>query len=510
LSFILNLSSFFVGISSADLDIKLVGVLEGENEGDRFGVAVAVAGDVNGDGYDDVLVGIVCASTCSGKAYLYLGGETFDREPSLSFDGEEDGSAFGRSVVSVGDVNGDFFDDFIISAPGFNDDCGKVYLYHGGSTTDSIPDLAFFVGEEEGRLQVRCCSPGDVNGDGFDDIILSAPRIVSLFGEIYLYLGGAMMDTIPDMVISANERFFGVAASLAEVNGDGYDDIVTLSSDSLVYVFLGGESLDAEVDLTLAPPQGRYLNDLATGDINGDGFEDIIVSNVFPESTNVYVYYGGSPMDTVIDVVISDYGDEIATGYINNDKYADILIGDESAFYWWGAVSVFLGGEAMDTIPDYGVIGEQLGEFGLAVASGGDLNGDGVEDFIVGQPMYPHRIETGKAFVFAGDPSPTAVDEFNSEGQTGPKEIHLFQNYPNPFNQGTDIRYQIPDMGLSVHTTLRIYNALGQEIVTLVDETREPGYHSVTWDASDLSSGVYFCRLTVGEFTATRNMVLMK
>ncbi|UCE17269.1 MAG: T9SS type A sorting domain-containing protein [Gemmatimonadota bacterium] len=91
-----------------------------------------------------------------------------------------------------------------------------------------------------------------------------------------------------------------------------------------------------------------------------------------------------------------------------------------------------------------------------------------------------------------------------------PAEYHLAQNYPNPFNPTTEIRYQISGMRSSVHTTLKVYNILGQEVATLVDEAKEPGYHSVTWGAFDVASGVYFYRLTVGDYTATRSMILMK
>ena len=96
-----------------------------------------------------------------------------------------------------------------------------------------------------------------------------------------------------------------------------------------------------------------------------------------------------------------------------------------------------------------------------------------------------------------------------------PTEYSLAQNYPNPFNPTTDIRYQIADSRLPLHTTLKIYNILGQEVRTLVDEAQEPGYYTVIWDGKDndgrlMASGVYFYRLSAGHFTATKRMVLMK
>lgn len=96
-----------------------------------------------------------------------------------------------------------------------------------------------------------------------------------------------------------------------------------------------------------------------------------------------------------------------------------------------------------------------------------------------------------------------------------PEAFGLEQNYPNPFNPTTDIRYQISDIGSSVHTTLTVYNLLGQEVRTLVDEAKEAGYYTVTWDGRDsygkqVATGFYFCRLNAGEYAATIKMVLMK
>ena len=96
-----------------------------------------------------------------------------------------------------------------------------------------------------------------------------------------------------------------------------------------------------------------------------------------------------------------------------------------------------------------------------------------------------------------------------------PACFSLFQNYPNPFNPSTDIRYQIPDGRSSLHTTLKVYNLLGQEVRALVDEPKAAGYYTVTWDGRDhsgqqVASGFYFCRLNAGEFSQTVKVVLLK
>ena len=88
-----------------------------------------------------------------------------------------------------------------------------------------------------------------------------------------------------------------------------------------------------------------------------------------------------------------------------------------------------------------------------------------------------------------------------------PESYALYQNYPNPFNPDTDIKYAVPS---DVSVTLKVYNVLGAKVATLVDASQKAGVYNVRWDARDLASGVYFCRLQAGDFTAVRKMVLLK
>jgi hypothetical protein len=88
-----------------------------------------------------------------------------------------------------------------------------------------------------------------------------------------------------------------------------------------------------------------------------------------------------------------------------------------------------------------------------------------------------------------------------------PSEFALLTNYPNPFNASTVISYQLPTTS---HVKLEIYNISGRKVATLVDSKEQGGYRSVTWDASEVSSGVYFYKLTAGDFTQTRRMMLVK
>jgi hypothetical protein len=106
-----------------------------------------------------------------------------------------------------------------------------------------------------------------------------------------------------------------------------------------------------------------------------------------------------------------------------------------------------------------------------------------------------------------GDNTEWQLVEVNRPELSLPTVTELHQNYPNPFNATTLINYQLAAEG---YVTLEVYNLIGEKLVTLVDEIQEAGYRSVTWDASKVSSGLYFCKLTAGDFTETRSMMLVK
>jgi hypothetical protein len=86
-------------------------------------------------------------------------------------------------------------------------------------------------------------------------------------------------------------------------------------------------------------------------------------------------------------------------------------------------------------------------------------------------------------------------------------DFHLFQNYPNPFNPVTNLEFGISELGF---VSLKVYDMLGIETATLVNEKKEPGKYSVVFDGSNLSSGIYYYKLTAGSFSETKIMVLLK
>jgi flagellar hook assembly protein FlgD len=109
--------------------------------------------------------------------------------------------------------------------------------------------------------------------------------------------------------------------------------------------------------------------------------------------------------------------------------------------------------------------------------------------------------------------APTGIEQ-GSDSHL-PLTFSLSQNYPNPFNPTTAISYQLKAIGSPIHTTLKIYNILGQEVKTLVDEEQEAGHYTATWDGrnedgASISSGIYFYRIEAGRFVQTRKMLLLR
>ncbi|MHC4539108.1 MAG: integrin alpha, partial [Planctomycetota bacterium] len=139
-------------------------ILTGENPGDKFGT-YNFSGDINGDGYDDLLVaGASRYNNNQGRVYLYFGRPKMDGIPDLTITGKSPGDYFGE-VGPMGDVNGDGYDDLVVGTPGYKDMQGQVYVYYGGSRMDHLADL-ILDGETVQNRFGRSIALGDINNDG--------------------------------------------------------------------------------------------------------------------------------------------------------------------------------------------------------------------------------------------------------------------------------------------------------------------------------------------------------
>jgi hypothetical protein len=241
----------------------------GDDQADAdFGHSVASAGDVNGDGYDDVIIGAHLydtTNTNAGKAYLYLGSSSgLKIEPSWTSSGDDQaGAYFGHSVASADDVNGDGYSDVIISACLYdtaNNSAGKAYLYLGSSSGLEASPSWTSSGDDQSdaHFGTLVASADDVNGDGYSDVIIGAEFYDTANGDAgkaYLYLGSSSgLETLPSWTSSGDDQSgaeFGISvAGAGDVNGDGYSDVIigawrydTANGDAgKAYLYLGSSS----------------------------------------------------------------------------------------------------------------------------------------------------------------------------------------------------------------------------------------------------------------------------
>ncbi len=372
-------------VSGQDSDtLRLIGTVNGEYARDQFGIAVGGGGDVNNDGVADFLVGANVnddGGDAAGKAYLYLGGATFDATPDLTVIG---GAAdfLGNAVDIIDDVNNDGFDDILIAAS-FNSDiaarAGKVLLLYGGDPLDNTPDLTAFGEAASDYFGHSVTGAGDLNGDGFNDWAVGSYKAddgsLDNIGKVYVFFGGNPPDDIADLTIVGNadgERFGFAVAGAGRFNGDSYDDLV-----------VGAYSYDSGSNLNL----GR-----------------------------AYVYFGGNPMDGTPDLIMTGenafdfFGTSVAGGKdLNGDTYDDIIVGatgvDYSGHLDAGKCYVFLGGGSPDNVVDFSYAPQRANSdlFGSAVDLVTDLDGNSYDDFIIGaRDDNEATTGAGKAYLFNG------------------------------------------------------------------------------------------------------------
>jgi hypothetical protein len=424
-------------------------IIYGARAGDESGFSVSNAGDVNGDGFEDLIIGAPYADRSlpsinySGDSFVIFGGESLPAiielsnlgSAGLKIVGADASDRSGRSVSSAGDVNGDGFGDLLIGARfaagplNTKYAAGDSYLIYGGPSLPYSIDLTnigsagvtLFGGDVEDQSGYSLSNAGDVNGDGFADVLVGARQADGNgngklnSGESYLIFGGSSLpdsinmadfDSVDVTIVGADAfDFSGTSVSSAgDVNGDGFSDLFigapggdgpgnATQETGEGYVIYGASAMPAIIDLANLGSNGvtifgvgrddglggRMRSLSNAGDINGDGFADLLIAASFADAAtnaklsagDTYLIYGGPSIPTIINLL--------------NLGSAGITI---------------FGAEVND-------------QSGISVSAAGDLNGDGFDDLAIGahyaDALGNSKRYAGDSYVIFGDESLPAI-----------------------------------------------------------------------------------------------------
>lgn len=467
------------------------------------GDGIAFVGDVNGDGYDDVIVGApsfdvvgpVSTHTNAGKVWLFYGSATgLSQTPAWSFDGPTNNTntAAGMgsigSIAAAGDINGDGFGDVLIGCEGYdigststNEGC--VFVFFGSLTGLPAAPNQTLIGPAGSRFGASVAGRGRVNNDNFADIAVAGysynPGSITSAGGVWVFTGGpAGLNTTPFWHAAGDQASsqFGRGLALADVNGDGYTEVI---AGGQLYDPPGGSSNAGGVFLWSAGPtginsgiQGTFANAAWTcfgnatnqylgwsiasvGDVNDDGFRDIAIgaygwgngqtregaimvfhgsasglngglpatpahANFIGESDEVDAFLGWS-VAGLGDVDGDGYDDVIAGGYGHDGPATSPSNFTGMALVWRGGPQGVNGGATGNPGNAYKVFFGPAGGsyFGTTVAGGGDPNDDGFADVLIGAKNaegIPLIADEGFAYLYYM--APPVVIEFASSSTT--------------------------------------------------------------------------------------------
>jgi hypothetical protein len=408
----------------------------------RSGYSVSWAGDMNGDGIPDFIVGAFYANSYAGKAYVIYGGSSLSNidldnltiEQGFMISGNNYHDGIGYSVSWAGDVNKDGYADIIVGSDYINTSSGKAYIIFGGPSlvnvnvnsltpTQGITITGFNYNDGFGTA---VGGVGDVNKDGYDDFAVGAPTTYdaeSYTGEVYVIYGGPSLSDINvgSMTLAQGititgtyNSYIGYSISGADVNKNGYSDVLIGSDRSLnTYVIYGGPS-PSNVNLAnFSATQGVTISGAAysvsgAGDFNGDGYPDIISGS--SSGGKCYVVYGSDSLPSYIDLLYSltttqgivisggSGGCSVgAAGDVNGDGYADVIVG----FYGESKSYVIYGGPSLGNInvdslsseQGFSMIGSSGSFSGNSVSGVGDLKNNSYSTFLLVRHMQESLLQ---------------------------------------------------------------------------------------------------------------------
>jgi len=545
LTFILLYSIFSILYScpaagQTTYNLQIIWQRAGVDTVEDFGMSLS-GGDVNGDGYNDIIVGCPAWNRYSANPYkgtVKVFTDIIDTTVDVILTGENATNLYGFNMCS-GDFNADGFDDVAVGARayGANYEDGKVYVYYGGNPMDTAVDWS--VTRKNTREMFGCSvSSGDINGDGIDDLVVGAYlSAVNVWGDgrVYIYYGDTLgLHTWPDVVlnggVSISDEGFGIQVlSGNDLNGDGYDDITIGAMNNCeasyaagkVYVYLGGNPMDTLPDIWVhGEISNYYLGDYPLGWCGSR--QNGYISFSSPDypggygsgnyQGKVYLLKGGPGMDSIPEITKTGADSFTSLGYVTRylgnlsvDTLAELGVNVCDSI---NQCEVWLGKTTMTTDSTGCIIGRNATDYLLNMAAAGDVDNDGVGEVLYSNPQgYSQKTVwlckyTGPDAV-AGQPP---VNPFTVAS------LKLFKNVPNPFRHTTIIKYQLSQAG---KVNLKVYNVAGQAVRVLADEVKKVGSYDVQWNGCDdngqkVSNGIYIYQLNTGGERMAEKMIFLR